>query len=301
MTLRVETLDKTLTSDRRQMADFLALTKPRLVLMVLIATLAGFYLGSFGELDWIRLLNTIFGTALAAGGTIALNQYVERDLDAKMRRTRSRPLPDGRLHPAGALIFGIAISAGGVLYLLVAVNALSSLLAALTVLSYIFLYTPMKRKTPFCTFVGAIPGALPPMGGWVAAQGGLGFEAWMLFGIMFFWQIPHSLAIAWMYRTDYERAGLKLLPVIHPDGRSTGYQIVSNCLALLAVGLVPTLIGIAGPSYFIAALALGSVFLGCGVSFAILRSTVAARRLLLASYLYIPLQLGMLSIDRVQY
>jgi len=283
------------------MADFLALTKPRLVLMVLIATLAGFYLGSFGELDWIRLLNTIFGTALAAGGTIALNQYVERDLDAKMRRTRSRPLPDGRLHPAGALIFGIAISAGGVLYLLVAVNALSSLLAALTVLSYIFLYTPMKRKTPFCTFVGAIPGALPPMGGWVAAQGGLGFEAWMLFGIMFFWQIPHSLAIAWMYRTDYERAGLKLLPVIHPDGRSTGYQIVSNCLALLAVGLVPTLIGIAGPSYFIAALALGSVFLGCGVSFAILRSTVAARRLLLASYLYVPLQLGMLSIDRVQY
>ena len=283
------------------MADFLALTKPRLVLMVLIATLAGFYLGSFGDFAWIRLLNTIFGTALAAGGTIALNQYVERDLDAKMRRTRSRPLPDGRLHPAGALIFGIAISAGGVLYLLVAVNALSSLLAAITVLSYIFLYTPMKRKTPFCTFVGAIPGALPPMGGWVAAQGSLGFEAWVLFGIMFFWQIPHSLAIAWMYRADYERAGLKLLPVIHPDGRSTGHQIVSNCLALLAVGLVPTLIGIAGPSYFIAALALGSVFLGCGVSFAILRSTVAARRLLLASYLYIPLQLGMLSIDRVQY
>ena len=299
MTLRAETVDK--TCDRRQMADFLALTKPRLVLMVLIATVAGFYLGSFGEFDWIRLLNTIFGTALAAGGTIALNQYVERDLDAKMRRTRSRPLPDGRLHPAGALIFGIAISAGGVLYLLVAVNALSSLLAAITVLSYIFLYTPMKRKTPFCTFVGAIPGALPPMGGWVAAQGSLGFEAWVLFGIMFFWQIPHSLAIAWMYRADYERAGLKLLPVIHPDGRSTGHQIVSNCLALLAVGLVPTLIGIAGPSYFIAALALGSVFLGCGVSFAILRSTVAARRLLLASYLYIPLQLGMLSIDRVQY
>ena len=299
MTLRAETVQD--TSDRRQMADFLALTKPRLVLMVLIATVAGFYLGSFGEFDWIRLLNTIFGTALAAGGTIALNQYVERDLDARMRRTRSRPLPDGRLHPAGALTFGIAISAGGVLYLLVAVNALSSLLAAITVLSYIFLYTPMKRKTPFCTFVGAIPGALPPMGGWVAAQGSLGFEAWVLFGIMFFWQIPHSLANAWMYRTDYERAGLKLLPVIHPDGRSTGHQIVSNCLALLAVGLVPTLIGIAGTSYFIAALALGSVYLCCGVSFAFLRSTVAARRLLLASYLYIPLQLGMLSIDRVQY
>jgi protoheme IX farnesyltransferase len=299
MTLRAETVED--TTHRRQMADFLSLTKPRLVLMVLIATLAGFYLGSFGELDWIRLLNTIFGTALAAGGTIALNQYVERELDAKMRRTRSRPLPDGRLHPVGALIFGVTISVGGVLYLLVAVNALSSLLAAITVLSYIFLYTPMKRKTPFCTFVGAIPGALPPMGGWVAAQGSLGFEAWLLFGIMFFWQIPHSLAIAWMYRTDYERAGLKLLPVIHPDGRSTGHQIVSNCLALLAVGLVPTLIGIAGPSYFIAALALGSAFLWCGVSFAILRSTVAARRLLLASYLYIPLQLGMLSIDRLQY
>ena len=301
MILTVERVDITAPSVWKQMADFLALTKPRLVLMVLIATLAGFYLGSLGEFDWIRLLNTIVGTALAAGGTIALNQYIERDLDAKMRRTRSRPLPDGRVKPAGALTFGVAISAGGVLYLLLAVNALSSLLAALTVTSYIFLYTPMKRKTPLCTFVGAIPGALPPMGGWVAAQGSLGFEAWVLFAILFFWQIPHSLAIAWMYRADYERAGLKLLPVIHPDGRSTGHQVVINCLALLTVGLIPTLIGLAGPSYFVTALLLGIVFLGYGIRFAILRTTVAARRLLLASYLYIPLQLGMMSFDRVRF
>ena len=202
-------------------SDFLALTKPRLVLMVLVTTLAGYYLGSLGEFDWIRLLNTLVGTALAAGGTIALNQYIERDLDAKMKRTRLRPLPDGRLRPDGALVFGLVISVGGALYLLFTVNALSSLLAALTVSSYIFLYTPLKRKTSFCTVAGAVPGALPPVGGWVAAQSTLSLEAWVLFAIMFFWQVPHSLAIAWLYRTDYERADLKLLPVIHPDGRST--------------------------------------------------------------------------------
>ena len=289
------------TSAREQTVDFLALTKPRLVLMVLVTTLAGFYLGSMGRFDWIRLLNTLLGTALAAGGTIALNQYVERDLDAKMRRTRFRPLPDGRLHPAGALTFGVAISVGGVLYLLFTVSALSGLLAAITVSSYIFVYTPMKRKTSFCTVAGAIPGALPPMGGWVAAQGGLGFEAWVLFAILFFWQVPHSLAIAWLYRADYDRAGLKLLPVIHPDGRSTGHQVVSNCLALLAVGLIPTLMGLAGSIYFLTALVLGIVFLWYGVSFAISRSTVSARRLLLASYLYIPLQLGMMSFDKVPF
>ena len=294
-------LDPGSTSVSRQIVDFIALTKPRLVLMVLIAALAGFYLGSMGEFDWIRLFNTLIGTALAAGGTIALNQYIERDLDAKMRRTRLRPLPDGRLQPEGALIFAIVISVGGVLYLLLAVNALSSLLAATTVGSYIFLYTPLKRKTSFCTVAGAIPGALPPMGGWVAAQGSLSLEAWVLFGIMFFWQVPHSLAIAWLYRTDYQRAGFKLLPVIHPDGRSTGHQLVSSCMALLAVGLIPTLMGLAGPIYFLTALVLGIVFLWYGVSFAISRSTVSARRLLLASYLCIPLQLGMMSFDKVPF
>ena len=297
----VETLGAGVISDRKQIADFLALTKPRLVLIVLIATLAGFYLGSVGRFDWIHLLNTLIGTALAAGGSIALNQYIERDLDAKMRRTRLRPLPDGRLQPDGALIFAVAISLGGVLYLLFTVNALSSLFAAMTVSSYIFLYTPMKRKTAFCTVVGAIPGALPPVGGWVAAQGSLGLGAWVLFAIMFFWQIPHSLAIGWLYRIDYERAGLKLLPVIHPDGRSTGHQVVTNCLALLAIGLIPTLMGLAGSIYFFTAFVVGIVFLWYGVRFAIFRSTVAARRLLLASYLYIPLQLGMMSFDKLPF
>ena len=197
--------------------------------MVLVTTLAGFFLGSTGKFDWIRVLNTLLGTALAAGGTIALSQYAERGLDAKMRCTRFRALPDGRLQPDGVLIFGVAISLGGVLYLLSAVSALSSLLAAMIVISYIFVYTPMKRKTSLCTVAGAIPGALPPMGGWVAAQGSLGFEAWVLFAILFFWQVPHSLAIAWLYRADCDRAGLKLLPVIHSDGRSTGP----------AVGIIP--------------------------------------------------------------
>ena len=176
MTHRPERFHTTPASVRQQIVDFLALTKPRLVLMVLVAAFAGFYLGSFGEFDWIRSLNTLIGTALAAGGTIALNQYVERDVDAKMRRTRLRPLPDRRLRPDRALMFAVAISVGGVLYLFFAVNALSSLLAAITVSSYIFLYTPLKRKTSFCTVVGSIPGALPPMGGWVAAQGYLSLE-----------------------------------------------------------------------------------------------------------------------------
>jgi len=301
MTLRVEPLDVRFMSVRGQMADFLALTKPRLVQMVLISTLAGYYLGSLGEFDWIRLLNTLLGTALAAGGTIALNQYLERDLDAKMRRTRDRPLPDGRLQPDSALIFGLAISLGGVLYLLFTVNAICSLSAAITVTSYILLYTPLKRKSSFCTFVGAIPGAIPPLGGWVAAQGSLSLEAWVLFAIMFFWQVPHSLAIAWLYRADYGRAGIKLLPVIHPDGRSTGYQIVNNCLALLAVSLIPTIVGLAGSIYFFTALVIGAVFLLCGIRFALHRSTAAARRLLLVSYCYVPLQLGVMSLDKVPY
>ena len=301
MTLRAVPLDAEYLSVRRNIADFLALTKPRLVLMVLIATLAGYYLGSLGKFDWIRLLNTLIGTALAAGGTIALNQYLERDLDAKMRRTRDRPLPDGRLQPDGALIFGLAISVGGVLYLLFTVNAITSLSAAVTVSSYILLYTPLKLKSSFCTIVGAIPGALPPLGGGVAAQGSLSLEAWVLFAIMFFWQAPHSLAIAWLYRADYGRAGIRLLPVIHPDGRSTGHQIVNNCLALLAVGLIPTIMGLAGSIYFFTALVLGIAFLLCGIRFAIHRTTVAARRLLWASYLYVPLQLGVMSLDKVAY
>ena len=267
--------------------------------MVLVTTSVGFYLGSWGVLDYVRLLHTLMGTALAAGGTIALNQFLERDVDALMKRTRLRPLPDGRLRSTEALAFGVAITAGGLLYLTLAVNLLSGLITATIVSSYLFVYTPLKRKTPFCTIVGAFPGALPPVIGWAAARGEIGLEAGVLFAILFFWQLPHSLAIAMLYRDDYARAGFRLLPVVEPDGRSTGHQVVSNCLALLAVGLLPTLIGLAGHVYFISALMLGVVFLWYGIDLAVSRSATGARRLLLVSLVYLPALLVVMAFDKV--
>ena len=294
-------LDIERTRVQRQAADFLALTRPRVVLMVLVTTLVGFYLASSSVPDYVRLLQTLIGMALAAGGTLALNQYLERDVDARMERTRLRPLPDGRLQPPEALAFGAAITGAGVLYLALGVNVLSGLVTAISVGSYLFLYTPLKRKTSLCSVVGAIPGALPPVIGWGAARGALPLEAWVLFAILFLWQIPHSLAIARLYRDDYARAGIRLLPVVEPDGGSTGRQIVSNCLALLAVGLLPTLIGLAGSIYFFAALALGIAFLGCGIGLAISRSEAAARRLLFASLVYLPAQLLLMALDKVPF
>ncbi len=284
-----------------RLSDFLALTRPRVVLMVMITTLVGFYLASVGTPDYVRLTQTLVGLGFAAGGTLALNQYLERDVDARMQRTRRRPLPDGRLHPAGALIFGVAITGAGLLHLALFVNGLSAFVTAISVGSYLFLYTPLKRKTSLCSIVGAVPGALPPVIGWAAARGELGVEAWVLFAILFLWQIPHSLAIARLYRDDYARAGIRLLPVIEPDGGSTGRQIVSNCLALLAVGSLPTLIGLAGSVYFVGAFILGVGFLGCGIGLAISRSETAARRLLLASLVYLPAQLGLMALDKVPF
>ena len=220
---------------------------------------------------------------------------------AKMYRTRLRPLPDGRLQPIDALVFGALITAGGVVYLTVMVNALSALLTATIVVSYLFAYTPLKQKTSLCSLVGAIPGALPPVIGWAAARATLSIEAWILFTIMFLWQMPHSLAIGWLYRDDYARAGFRLLPVVDPDGKSTGRQIVSNCLALLAVGLIPTLIGFAGLTYFFVALVLGSVFLWYGVSLALSCSQAAARRLLFASLVYLPVLLAVMAFDKVPF
>ncbi|MGH7370301.1 MAG: heme o synthase, partial [Candidatus Methylomirabilales bacterium] len=214
---------------QRYLADFFALTRPRVVLMVMITTLVGFYLASVGTPDYVRLTQTLVGLGFAAGGTLALNQYLERDVDARMQRTRLRPLPDGRLQPSEALIFGVAITGAGLLHLALFVNSLSAFVTAISVGSYLFLYTPLKRKTSLCSIVGAVPGALPPVIGWAAARGELGVEAWVLFAILFLWQIPHSLAIARLYRDDYARAGIRLLPVIEPDGGSTGRQIVSNC------------------------------------------------------------------------
>jgi heme o synthase len=280
--------------------DYLALTKPRVVLMVLITAFVGFYLASPGELHWLLLGHTLIGVALASGGTLALNQYLERDLDARMLRTRERPLPEGRLQPGEALGFGVAITASGLIYLTWLVNPLSGLITAGSVASYLFLYTPLKQKTPFCLMVGAVPGALPPVTGWAAASGGLSLEAWVLFAILFLWQIPHSLSIAVLYREDYARANFQLLPVVEPEGTRTGRQIVVHSLALLAVGLLPTSLQVAGAVYFVTAFVLGMAMLICGVMVAISYSSAAARRLLFASLIYLPALLVMMAVDKIR-
>jgi protoheme IX farnesyltransferase len=294
-----ETATLSVAVAHRRAADFVALAKPRVVVMVLLTTVVGFYLASSGDVDYLRLLATVVGTGLAAGGTLTLNQYLERDLDARMERTRMRPLPDGRLAATDALVFGAVLVAAGLLLLTFAVNPLSGAVTATTVVTYLFMYTPLKQKTSLCSVVGAIPGALPPLTGWAAARGDLGVEAWVLFAILFLWQLPHSLAIAWLYREDYARAGMQLLPVVEPDGRSTGRQVVTNCLALLAVGLLPTLLGLTGPIYFAVAALLGSGLLWFGVSLARSRTPAAARRLLFASLAYLPLLLVVMALDKV--
>jgi protoheme IX farnesyltransferase len=280
--------------------DYLALTKPRVVLMVLITAFVGFYLASPGEIHWLLLGHTLIGVTLASGGTLALNQYLERELDAHMVRTRERPLPEGRLQPGEALGFGVAITASGLIYLTWLVNPLSGLVTAVSVGSYLFLYTPLKQKTPLCLMVGAVPGALPPVTGWAAASGGLSLEACVLFAILFLWQIPHSLSIAVLYREDYARANFQLLPVVEPEGTRTGRQIVVHSLALLAVGLLPTTLQVAGPVYFVTAFILGMAMLICGVMVAISYSSAAARRLLFASLIYLPTLLVMMAVDKVR-
>lgn len=301
MTPQTETLTITTDRTRRRTMDFFELTKPRVVTMVLITTFVGFYLGISGAPDYLCLLQTLIGTALAGGGTLALNQYLEREADAKMERTKMRPLPDGRLQPGEALVFGVLITVGGLLYLALTVNPLSSVVTGAIVVSYLFAYTPLKMKTSLCSVVGAIPGALPPVIGWAAARNSIDLEAWVLFTIMFLWQMPHSLAIGWLYREDYARAGFRLLPVLDPQGKSTGRQIVSNCLALLAVGLLPTLIGFTGSVYFFSALVLGMMFLWYGVNLARLCSREAARRLLFASLVYLPVLLAVMAFDKASF
>jgi protoheme IX farnesyltransferase len=261
--------------------------------------MAGFYMGATETAEWVNLLHLLFGVALAAGGTLALNQYIEREQDALMLRTQSRPLPDGRIQPLPALCFGIVLTVSGLLYTTLIVHKLAGLVTALTVCTYLFWYTPLKLKTSLCSVIGAIPGALPPVTGWVAAQGRLSQEVWVLFAIMFLWQLPHSLAIAWLYRDDYARAGFRLLPVIHPDGYSTGRQIVNNCLALLGVGVLPTLMGLTGPLYFFTAFLLGVVFLGFGIHAAVARTAETARRLVLASLVYLPVVFLLMVLDKI--
>jgi heme o synthase len=284
---------------RRVVADLIALTKPRVVLMILVTTVVGYYVGLSGAPDYAKLVHLLVGTLLAASGTLALNQYWERDVDARMERTRVRPLPEGRLAPLEALLFGTAVTVAGLGYLGAFVGAMVLLVTGATTVLYLFAYTPLKLRTPLCTIVGAVPGALPPVTGWVASREAFGIGAWVLFGILFLWQLPHTLAIARLYRDDYARAGVRLLPVVDAEGTSTERQIVTGCLALLAVSLLPTLIGLAGPIYFVGAFLLGTAFVVLGTRQALTPSASSARRVLFASLLYLPVLLALLAFDKV--
>ena len=286
--------------DRRQLAaDFVALTKPRVVLMVLVTTLMGYDVALTGPADYLRMIHLLIGSLLAAGGTLALNQYRERDLDARMDRTRARPLPAGRLQPLEAWLFGVALTLVGTAYLAALVNPLAALVTLATTILYLFAYTPLKRRTPLCTLVGAVAGALPPVAGWAAARGDVAPGAWVLFAILFLWQLPHTLAIARLYRDDYARAGVRVLPVVDPDGASTERQVVLSCVALVTVSLLPAVAGWTGPIYLAGALVLGLAFSAVGVEQALVPSPRAARHVLLASLIYLPLLLGLMAFDRI--
>jgi protoheme IX farnesyltransferase len=280
-------------------ADFLALTKPRLNLLVLMTTLGGLYLAAPDGVGLVLLAHTLIGTALVAGGAAALNQVWERDTDALMRRTSRRPLPGGRLGIAEGAWFGIALSAIGLIDIALKVNAISALVAAATLVSYVLVYTPLKTRTQLSTLVGAIPGALPPMIGTAAASGGITLEGIALFGIVFFWQMPHFLAIGWLYRDDYGRAGIPLLPVLEPDGRRTGQQALLYAAVLWPVSITPVLVGLGGLLYTIVATALGFAFIAVAALFARERSVTTARRLFLFSILYLPLLWAALVVDRL--
>lgn len=274
---------------RGRAADYVTLAKPRLNLLVVASAMVGYVMGGGAMSDASAVLLTLAGTALVAGGASAFNQVMERGPDARMHRTRLRPMADGRLQPPEGLFFGTVMSLAGLALLAFGVNVLSAAVAAATLLIYAGIYTPMKPWTSFATVVGAIPGALPPVIGWAAATGTLGAGGWVLFGIVFLWQLPHFLAIAWMYRDDYARAGYAMLPVIEPDGRSTARQAVAYAAALLPMSLAPTIAGMATSTYFVGAFVLTLLFLGLTIRFAMTRHVTDARRLFFGSITYLPL------------
>ena len=276
------------------------LFKARLTLLVLLTTWVGFYLGCRGAVDYLLMLHTLLGTALVASGASALNQLLEREYDAKMRRTQDRPLPSGRMQPATVLVIGCVCAALGLIYLAAAVNLLTCAVSAISLFSYVFIYTPLKRITWLNTIVGAVPGALPPMIGWTAARNGLGGEAWALFGIQALWQLPHFLAIAWMYRTEYARAGFKMLPVIDEKGLRTSRQAVGFTLVLLPLSLCPFLFGMAGRLYLASAVVLGLGFIWFAIQFARQLTIPRARQLFYLSILYLPLLLMAMVVDKVR-
>jgi protoheme IX farnesyltransferase len=289
-----------LPATQRRLADFVELTKPRIVMMVSLTTLFGYYLGlGVNGVDWLRLLVTLVGTSLAAAGTMTLNQWVERDLDAQMLRTRNRPLPEGRVTPGDALVFGIALTIVGILALAAGSTLLAAAVTAATSISYLFAYTPAKTRTSLCTLIGAVPGALPPLTGWAAASGSLDASAWAIFAIMFVWQIPHSLAIAQMYSEDYARADFRLLPVVDPDGESTARQILIYSFALVSVGMLPTLLGLTGAIYFAASVLLGLSMVVPSIRLARSARIADARRVMFASLIYLPLIFAIMAVDKL--
>lgn len=278
--------------------DVIELVKARLTLLVLLTTAVGFYLGAEGPIKWTALLHTVLGTAAAAAGAAALNQWWEYKLDALMQRTRSRPVPAGRMRPTEAIVIGNALSIFGVTYLALVCNALSATLAAITIIIYIFAYTPLKLVSTFNTALGAVPGALPPMIGWAAARGTLNAGAWILFAILFIWQLPHFFAIAWMYRDDYARAGFQMISSEDPTGERSASQSVFFCMILFVVAGLPAFIRMATVFYFLAELILGGIFIAVAMRFLKTRARIDARRLFIASIIYLPLLLGALVLSK---
>lgn len=283
---------------RKKIAAYVELTKPRITSLIMLTAAAGFCLGAQGGVNYLLLTHAMIGIGLLASGLGTLNQFMERDLDVLMRRTADRPLPTHRLQPIEALLFGVTLVVAAELYLALFTNALTTVLGFAVVAGYLFAYTPLKTRTSFSTFVGAFPGAMPPVLGWTAARGKLDVTALVLFAILFLWQFPHFLAIAWMYREDYGRAGICMLPVVEPDGRVTGQQIIAYTLMLVPVSLLPTVLGVSGRIYFMAALVLGLLFLASGVRAALSKSNQHARQLLMASVFYLPLLFGVMVLNR---
>ncbi|MGE0130669.1 MAG: heme o synthase [Blastocatellales bacterium] len=294
----VEVISSSRLSLNEKLAAYVDLTKPRITILVALSALAGFALGSPSPINWIQFLHTAIGVALLSSGISTLNQYWERDLDALMQRTKLRPLPAGKLAARNALIFGIAVSFIAEAYLAWFINPLAAFVGLTALASYLFLYTPLKTRTHWCTFIGAIPGALPAPLGWAAARNEVGVEASVLFGIMFLWQFPHFHAIAAMCREDYARAGIRMLPVIEPDGKSTARQIVGYTIALVPVSLLPTFLHFSGWIYLGGAAILGAWFLHASVGAARELTREQSRRLLKVSVLYLPLLLGLMTLNR---
>ena len=288
-----------LPTGRTRASDFLALAKPRLNSLVIATTAVGYYMGAGNRVDVLACAHTLIGTALVAGGAAALNQVAERDVDGRMQRTRLRPMPDGRLQPAEAWRFGVVLVAIGLFQLGFGANLLAAAVALATLVTYISVYTPLKRRTSAATVIGAVPGALPPVVGWAAARGALTVEALALFLIVLLWQVPHFFAIAWMYREDFKKAGFPFLPVVDPDGRRTARQIVLYASALLPVSLVPTLVGLTGGTYLVGAGLLGLGFLLLALRFAASRTSNRARSLFRGSIAYLPLLWGLMVTERV--